>query len=86
MDTDEVPHSFSFFFHRGPTHEQSIDSSTVLQYSPGRDVEGDENVDWVVLVGGQDEEDPEHVADPRQGVEEVKATTAEMKERERLRE
>ena len=35
---------------------------------------------------GQDEEDPEHVADPRQGGQEVQAATAETKESERLRE
>ena len=44
---------------------------------PGRDVECDEDVDGVVFVGGQDEEDAKHVADPREGVEEVEAATAE---------
>jgi hypothetical protein len=35
---------------------------------PGRDVEGDKDVDGVVLVGREDEEDAKHVADPRERV------------------
>ena len=45
----------------------------IWQHWPGCDVEGDEDVDGVVLVGGEDEEDAEDVADPREGVQEVDA-------------
>ena len=50
-----------------------VGQSVVVQEEPGGDVEGDEDVDGVVLVGGEDEEDAENVADPREGVEEVDA-------------
>ena len=43
----------------------------VVQEESGGDVEGDEDVDGVVLVRGQDEEDAKQVEDPRQGVDEV---------------
>ena len=43
----------------------------VVQEESGGDVEGDEDVDGVVLMGGQDEEDAKQVEDPRQGVDEV---------------
>ena len=46
-------------------------SSGKLVAEPGRDVEGDKDVDGVVLVGCQDEEDPKHVADPGECVQEV---------------
>ena len=45
----------------------------VVQEEPGGYVEGDEDVDGVVLVSGEDEEDAENVADPRESVEEVDA-------------
>ena len=46
-------------------------SNGKLMVQPGRDVEGDKDVDGVVLVGCQDEEDPKHVADPGECVQEV---------------
>ena len=45
----------------------------IVQEEPGGYVEGDEDVDGVVLVSGEDEEDAENVADPRESVEEVDA-------------
>ena len=50
-----------------------VGQGVVVEEEPGGDVEGNKDVDGVVLVGGEDEEDAEHVADPREGVEEVDA-------------
>lgn len=50
-----------------------VGQGVVVQEEPGGDVEGDEHVDGVVLVSGQDEEDAEEVQDPGQGVDEVPA-------------
>ena len=50
-----------------------VGQGVVVEEEPGGDVEGDEDVDGVVLVGGQDEEDAEDVADPGEGVQEVDA-------------
>ena len=46
----------------------------VVHEEPGRDVEGDEHVDRVVLVRGEDEEDAEHVQQPGKRVQEVNTT------------
>ena len=43
----------------------------IIEEETRRDVEGDEDVDGVVLVGGEDEEDGEHVHDPRRNVDVV---------------
>lgn len=43
----------------------------IVQEQAAAYVEGHEHVDGVVLVGRQDEEDPEHVHHPRQRVQEV---------------
>ena len=45
----------------------------VVQEEPGSDVEGDEHVDGVVFMCGQDEEDAEKIEDPGQRVNEVPA-------------
>ena len=36
----------------------------VVKEQSGRDVEGDENIDRIMLVSGQDEEDAENVQNP----------------------
>lgn len=50
-----------------------VGQRVVVQEESGGDVEGDEDVDGVMLVSRQDEEDPEQVQDPRQRVDEVPA-------------
>ena len=42
----------------------------VVEEQPAGDVERNEHVDAVVLVGSEDEEDSEAVAQPREGVKE----------------
>ena len=54
----------------------------IWQHWPGCDVEGDEDIDGVVLVGGEDEEDAEDVADPGEGVEEVDAARSVVRDEE----
>lgn len=43
----------------------------VVEEQSGSDVEGDEDVDGVVLVRRQDEEDAKQVEDPGEGVDEI---------------
>ena len=47
-----------------------VDQRVVVEEQPARDVERNEHVDAVVLVGSEDEEDSEAVAQPREGVQE----------------
>lgn len=51
-----------------------VGQSMVVQEESGSDVEGNEHVNGVVLMGSQDEEDPKEVEHPRQGVNEVPAS------------
>lgn len=51
----------------------SVGQRVVVQEESGGDVEGDEDVDGVMLVRRQDEEDAEQVEDPRERVDEVPA-------------
>lgn len=48
-----------------------VGQGVVVEEHAGRDVEGDEHVDGVVLVGGQDEEDAKHVQHPGEDVQVV---------------
>jgi len=43
----------------------------IVEEQPASNVEGYEHIDGIVLVGGQDEEHPEAVADPCERVQEV---------------
>lgn len=51
-----------------------VGQGVVVQEQPSGDVEGDENVDGVVLVSGQDEEDPKQVQHPCERVQNVPVT------------
>ena len=48
-----------------------IGQRVVVEKETGADVEGDEDVDGVVLMGGQNEEDAEEVQHPADGVHQV---------------
>lgn len=48
-----------------------VGQRVVVEEEAGGDVEGDEDVDGVVLVGRQDEEDAEQVQNPGDGVDEI---------------
>lgn len=48
-----------------------VGQGVVVEEHAGRDVEGDEHVNGVVLVGGQDEEDAKHVQHPGEDVQVV---------------
>lgn len=51
-----------------------VGQRVVIQEQPSGDVEGDENVDGVVLMSSQDEEDPKQVQHPCQRVQNVPVT------------
>lgn len=48
-----------------------VSQRVIVQEQSGCDVEGDEDVDGVVLVRRQDEEDAKQVEDPGEGVDEI---------------
>lgn len=50
-----------------------VRESVVIQEETCGDVKGDEDVDGVMLMGRQDEEDPEQIQHPGQSVDEVPA-------------
>ena len=47
----------------------------VVKEEPARDVERYEDINAVMLVSGQDEEDPKAIAEPGEGVEEEDPST-----------
>lgn len=54
----------------------------VVEEEARRYVEGNEHVDRVVFMGGQNEEDPKHIEKPRDRVQEVQAPRSVCKEEE----
>lgn len=48
-----------------------VGQGVVVEEEAGGDVEGDEDVDGVVLVSGQNEEDTKEIQDPGDGVDEI---------------
>ena len=54
----------------------------IVEEEPASDVEGDEDVDAVVLMGGEDEEDAEAVEQPGKRVQEVDPTTRVLRDEE----
>ena len=54
----------------------------VVEEESAGDVEGDEDVDAVVLMGGEDEEDAEAVEQPGKRVQEVDPTTCVLRDEE----
>ena len=54
----------------------------VVEEESAGDVEGDEDVDAVVLMGGEDEEDAEAVEQPGKRVQEVDPTTRVLRDEE----
>lgn len=48
-----------------------VGQGVVVEEEAGGDVEGDEDVDGVVLVSRQDEEDAKEIQDPGDGVDEI---------------
>jgi len=51
-----------------------VGERVIIEEETRRDVEGDEHVDRVVLVCGQDEEDSKHVQDPAERVQQRNST------------
>lgn len=51
-----------------------VGQRVVIEEQSGWDVKGDKHVNWVMLVCGQNEEDPEHIQQPGDGVQEIQAT------------
>ena len=54
----------------------------VVEEESAGDVEGDEDVDAVVLMGGEDKEDAEAVEQPGKRVQEVDPTTRVLRDEE----
>jgi hypothetical protein len=48
-----------------------VGQHVVVHEEPGRDVEGYKDVNGIVLMSGKNEEDPKHVANPGERVQEV---------------
>ena len=58
----------------GLAQDAVVGERVVVEEEPRGDVERDEDVDGVVLVGGEDEEDGEHVEDPAERVQQRDTT------------
>ena len=63
-------------------HSSVVDQSVVVEEESAGDVEGDEDVNAVVLMGGEDEEDAEAVEQPGKRVQEVDPTTRVLRDEE----
>jgi len=63
-------------------HSSVVDQSVVVEEESAGDVEGDEDVNAVVLMGGKDEEDAEAVEQPGKRVQEVDPTTRVLRDEE----
>ena len=74
-----MTHSFDFLvFSDGSV----VDEGVVVEEEPASDVEGDKDVDAVVLMGGENEENAEAVEQPGKRVQEVDPTTCVLRDEE----
>ena len=64
------------------SHCPVVDQCMIVEKEPAGDVEGNKDVDTVVLVRRQDEEHAEAVEQPGEGVEEVDSATRVLSDEE----
>ena len=63
-------------------HCSVVDQRMIVEEESAGDVEGNKDVDAVVLVCGQDEEDAKAVEQPSEGVEKVDSATCVLGDEE----
>ena len=64
------------------SHCPVVDQCMIVEEEPAGDVEGNKDVDAVVLMRRQDEENAEAVEQPSEGVEEVNSATRVLSDEE----
>ena len=74
-----MTHSFDFLVFGDSS---VVDEGVVVEEEPASDVESNEDINAVVLMGGEDEEDAEAVEQPGKRVQEVDPTTCVLRDEE----